>query len=77
MGTLGMPRDLRLLPRRQVGVEFLERMRCLDLEPGDLFGSGTVGKGCGLELDRWLKPGDIVELEIEGIGILKNRVVKP
>ncbi|TLY29968.1 MAG: fumarylacetoacetate hydrolase family protein [Ignavibacteria bacterium] len=47
------------------------------IEPGDLFGSGTVGKGCGLELDRWLKPGDIVELEIEGIGILKNRVVKP
>jgi 2-keto-4-pentenoate hydratase/2-oxohepta-3-ene-1,7-dioic acid hydratase in catechol pathway len=46
------------------------------IHPGDLFGSGTVGKGCGLELDRWLKPGDSVELEIEGIGILRNRVVK-
>ena len=45
--------------------------------PGDLFGSGTVGGGCGLELDRWLAPGDVVELEIEGIGVLRNRVVKP
>ncbi len=45
--------------------------------PGDLFGSGTVGGGCGLELDRWLAPGDVVELEIEGIGVLRNRVIKP
>mgnify|MGYP003720856343 CR=1 FL=1 len=41
-----------------------------------LFGSGTVGTGCGADLDRWLKPGDVVELEIEGIGVLRNRVVK-
>ena len=46
------------------------------IHPGELFGSGTVGGGCGLELDRWLKPGDVVELEIEGIGVLRNRVVK-
>lgn len=45
------------------------------LYPGELFGSGTVGGGCGLEQDRWLKPGDTVELEIEGIGCLRNRVV--
>jgi 2-keto-4-pentenoate hydratase/2-oxohepta-3-ene-1,7-dioic acid hydratase in catechol pathway len=44
--------------------------------PGDLFGSGTVGGGCGLEMDRYLKPGDVVELEIQPIGMLKNRVVK-
>ena len=44
--------------------------------PGELFGSGTVGSGCGLELDRWVKAGDVIELEIEGIGILKNRVVR-
>jgi 2-keto-4-pentenoate hydratase/2-oxohepta-3-ene-1,7-dioic acid hydratase in catechol pathway len=43
--------------------------------PGDLFGSGTVGGGCGLELDRYLKPGDVVELEIQPIGILRNRVI--
>ncbi len=42
--------------------------------PGDLFGSGTVGGGCGLELDKYLHPGDLVELEIEPIGILRTRV---
>jgi 2-keto-4-pentenoate hydratase/2-oxohepta-3-ene-1,7-dioic acid hydratase in catechol pathway len=42
--------------------------------PGELWGSGTVGGGSGLELDRWLKPGDVIEFEIEGIGVLRNRV---
>lgn len=40
----------------------------------DVLGSGTVGTGCGLELDKWIQPGDIVELEIEKIGKLKNLV---
>ena len=44
--------------------------------PGDVIGSGTVGTGCGLELDRWVRPGDVMELEIEKIGVLRNRVVK-
>jgi 2-keto-4-pentenoate hydratase/2-oxohepta-3-ene-1,7-dioic acid hydratase in catechol pathway len=43
--------------------------------PGDVIGSGTVGTGCGLELDRWVKRGDVMELEIEKIGVLRNRVV--
>lgn len=43
--------------------------------PGDVFGSGTVGGGCGLELDRYLKPGDVVELDIQPIGVLRTRVV--
>jgi len=47
------------------------------LLPGDVLGSGTVGRGCGLELDRWLQPGDVVELEAAGIGVLRNRVVRP
>lgn len=46
------------------------------LYPGEVMGSGTVGGGCGLELGRWLRPGDVVELEIEGIGVLRNRVVR-
>lgn len=46
------------------------------LYPGDLLGSGTVGTGCGLELDKFLQPGDRVELEIEKIGILANRVAE-
>ncbi len=43
--------------------------------PGDVFGSGTVGGGCGLEMDRYLKPGDVVELEIQPIGVLRNQVI--
>ena len=43
--------------------------------PGDVFGSGTVGGGCGLEMDRYLKPGDVVELEIQPIGVLRTKVV--
>lgn len=52
-----------------------------DLRPGDVIGSGTVGNGCLLELDRarhpWLVPGDEVELEIEGLGRLRNRIADP
>lgn len=47
------------------------------LYPGEVFGSGTVGGGCGLELGRFLKPGDLVELEVEGIGVLRNRITRP
>ncbi len=45
--------------------------------PGDVFGSGTVGFGCGFELDKWLQPGDLVELKIEKLGVLRNRVGQP
>jgi fumarylacetoacetate (FAA) hydrolase len=46
------------------------------LVAGDVLGSGTVGTGCILEHGdgRWLQPGDVVELEIERIGVLRNRV---
>jgi fumarylacetoacetate (FAA) hydrolase len=48
------------------------------LMPGDVIGSGTVGTGSLLELTRgegpWLQPGDVVELEIEQMGVLRNRV---
>ena len=46
------------------------------LYPGEFFGSGTVGGGCGLELERYLSDGDVMELEVEGIGILKNRIIR-
>lgn len=46
------------------------------LSAGDVLGSGTVGTGCGLELGRYLNVGDVVELEVEGLGILRNTVVK-
>ena len=45
------------------------------LSAGEIIGSGTVLTGCGFELDRRLSIGDVVELEVEGIGVLRNRVV--
>lgn len=53
--------------------------RDADLFPGDLLGTGTVGTGCLLELGPevhggWLRPGDVVELEIELIGTLRTRI---
>lgn len=51
------------------------------LYPGEFIGSGAcsgrLGKGSGLELGRTLKAGDVVELEVERIGILQNRIAPP
>ena len=44
------------------------------LMPGEFIGSGTVGNGCGLELGWYLEHGDTIELDVEKIGTLKNRV---
>jgi fumarylacetoacetate (FAA) hydrolase len=54
-----------------------EAGRNTKLCPGDVLGSGTVGSGCILELgdERWLRRGDVVELEVEGIGVLRNTIV--
>jgi len=58
-----------------------------DIHPGDVIGSGTVGTGCFLELngtgrlndpnyqEQWLQAGDEIEMEIDGIGKLKNTIV--
>ena len=46
------------------------------LRGGEVIGSGTVPTGCGLELGRFLQPGDVVELEVERIGVLRNRIVR-
>jgi 2-keto-4-pentenoate hydratase/2-oxohepta-3-ene-1,7-dioic acid hydratase in catechol pathway len=44
------------------------------MRSGDLLGSGTIGRGCGVEMDRWITEGCVVELEAEGIGILRNTI---
>jgi len=44
------------------------------LYPGDFIGSGTIAFGCGDELERWIQPGDVIELEVEDIGVLTNTV---
>lgn len=56
-------------------VEWISRSETLF--PGDFIGSGTPENGCGDELDRWIQPGDTIEIEVEGIGVLRNTVIKP
>ncbi len=69
--------------------EIIERCAYgVDIHPGDVIGSGTVGTGCFLELngtgklndpnytEQWLQAGDTVDMEIEGIGKLSNSIVK-
>ncbi len=48
--------------------------RAETLHAGEVLGSGTAAGGSGLELDRWLREGDVVELEVEGIGVLRNSI---
>lgn len=68
--------------------EIIERASYgVDLYPGDVIGSGTVGTGCFLELngtgklndpnytEQWLQPNDMVEMEIDGLGKLSNTIV--
>lgn len=45
--------------------------------PGEFFGTGAAGNGCGIEILRFLAPGDVVEIEIERIGVLRSTVVRP
>lgn len=59
--------------------EMIERASaCVTLYPGEVIGSGTVGTGCILELGtdvhRWLQTGDVVELEIDKLGVLRNSI---
>ncbi|MBA2330178.1 MAG: fumarylacetoacetate hydrolase family protein [Flavisolibacter sp.] len=68
--------------------EIIERASYgVDLLPGDVIGSGTVGTGCFLELngtgklndadyqEQWLQDGDVVEMEIDQLGLLSNTIV--
>jgi 2-keto-4-pentenoate hydratase/2-oxohepta-3-ene-1,7-dioic acid hydratase in catechol pathway len=55
-------------------IAFISRSETL--YPGEFLGSGTVGNGCGLEAQRFLKSGDEIELEVSGIGTLVNRIVR-
>jgi fumarylacetoacetate (FAA) hydrolase len=67
--------------------EIIERCAYgVHIMPGDVIGSGTVGTGCFLELNgpgrlgdpnypvQWLKENDVVEMEITGLGLLRNTV---
>ncbi len=41
---------------------------------GEIFGSGTIGNGSGAERGEFLKRGDVIELEVDGLGLLRNQV---
>jgi fumarylacetoacetate (FAA) hydrolase len=61
--------------------QIIERAsRHVTLKPGDVIGSGTVGTGCIFELGPenvpWLRPGDVIEMEIERLGTLRNTIVE-
>lgn len=56
-------------------IAFISRSETL--HPGDFIGSGTIENGCGDEMNRWLEVGDSVELEVAGLGVLQNRIVRP
>jgi 2-keto-4-pentenoate hydratase/2-oxohepta-3-ene-1,7-dioic acid hydratase in catechol pathway len=43
---------------------------------GEFFGSGTIAGCCSLECDKWMKDKDIIEIEFEGLGVLRNQVLK-
>jgi len=45
--------------------------------PGDILGSGTFHNGCGLDLNRWLKAGDVLELKVPSLGTLRNKIGHP
>jgi 2-keto-4-pentenoate hydratase/2-oxohepta-3-ene-1,7-dioic acid hydratase in catechol pathway len=46
------------------------------IHAGEFFGSGTVGNCCGLEIGRFLESGDVIELRVDRIGVLRNTVVR-
>jgi 2-keto-4-pentenoate hydratase/2-oxohepta-3-ene-1,7-dioic acid hydratase in catechol pathway len=51
--------------------------QCETILPGDILGSGTYHKGCGLDMDRWLAPGDVLELSVDKLGTLRQTVGTP
>ncbi len=51
-------------------IAFLSRDETL--YPGDVLGSGTMGNGCGFETGRYLEPGDVIDIDVDGIGTLTN-----
>ena len=68
----GVPGDMIYSAQEQI--EYVSKT--MTVEPGDLFATGTLG-GVGQGRGIFLKPGDLVETEIQDIGMLRNPVVGP
>lgn len=65
--TAGMLHDLEHI------IAFISQNETL--HPGEIIASGTIGGCCGLEIGRYLADGSTIELDVEGIGVLRNKVV--
>lgn len=66
-----------LQPYWSLGVMLSHASQGEQLLPGDVLGSGTYFKGCGLDQDRWIKTGDVIELDAGPLGVLRNKVGAP
>lgn len=63
-------------PQWSLGEAIAHASRCERLYPGEFFGSGTLPGGSGIETGRLLSAGDVIEIGIEHIGSLRNRIVE-
>jgi 2-keto-4-pentenoate hydratase/2-oxohepta-3-ene-1,7-dioic acid hydratase in catechol pathway len=61
-------------PRWSLGELLAHASAGEQLHPGELFGTGTITHGCGMEIDRWLQPGDQLRLEMEGVGVIEHAI---
>jgi 2-keto-4-pentenoate hydratase/2-oxohepta-3-ene-1,7-dioic acid hydratase in catechol pathway len=61
-------------PAHDIGAMLAYASQGERLDAGDVFSTGTMPGCCGLELERWIQPGQTVALEIDGIGTLTNRI---
>jgi 2-keto-4-pentenoate hydratase/2-oxohepta-3-ene-1,7-dioic acid hydratase in catechol pathway len=61
--------------RYSLGEALAHASRDEQLYPGELFGTGTLPGGCGMENGHWMKPGDVLQLSIAGIGESTHHVL--
>lgn len=61
-------------PRWSLGEMLAHASAGEQLRPGELFGTGTLTDGCGMEIGRWLQPGDELRLEMEGVGVIEHTI---
>lgn len=61
-------------PRWSVGEMLAHASAGEQLHPGELFGTGTITNGCGMEIGRWLQPGDRLRLETERVGVIEHTI---
>ena len=61
-------------PRWSLGELLAHASAGEQLYPGELFGTGSLTRGCGMEIGRWLQPGDRLRLETDGVGVIEHAI---